>query len=419
MKEPRRGLPASAIRGGMRGVIRKITALVLVLALAPAAQAQIYADVVTTKGDFTIQLNHAAAPKTVANFIGLAEGSRPWINPVSGAVHTNEPYYNGIIFHRVIADFMSQAGSRKGDGSDGPGYVFRDELNNGLTHSGPHVVSMANSGPISNGSQFFITDVATPHLNGKHTVFGAIFSGQTVVDAINNSPTTNERPVTPIVIQSISIRRVGAAADAFDIHAQGLPVITQPKTFVKAIPGGAASVSIAPDLPVTTQFRIFRSTNLSTWTNFGQIYVPKDGETVDVVSGIEVQAPQKAFYHFSAVQYPDDPEFSKTPLASYSLNLGTQTRTYVFNAAGTGGNVTIVPSGGTSSVIPFTLLDKVSSPYRSQLVFDHGAASSPRYLRHTLYADAGTANSFSGRITSDQYIGIWYSWASGTYSASH
>ena len=401
----------------MRGVIRRIAALSLLT--APAAYAQIYADVVTTKGDFTIQLNHTASPKTVANFVGLAEGSRAWIHPASGALHTNEPYYNGVTFHRVIADFMSQTGSKKGDGTDGPGYVFRDELNNGLTHSGPHVVSMANSGPISNGAQFFITDVATPHLDGKHTVFGTISSGQSVVDAINNSATTNERPVTPIVIELITIRRVGAAAAAFDIHAQGLPVVTQPKTSLTAIKGGAANVTVTPDLPSRTQFRVFRSTNLSAWTNLGQLYIPADGEPLDLVQGIETEAPEKAFYQFTAVHYADDPAFSNIALASYSLNLGTQTRTYVFNAAGTGGNVTITPSGATATVIPFSLLDLVSSPYRCQLVIDHGTSASPRYLRHTLYADAGSANSFNGRLHSDQYIGIWYSWATGTYSAAH
>jgi peptidyl-prolyl cis-trans isomerase A (cyclophilin A) len=392
----------------------------LTLALAPAAHAQIYADVATTQGDFTIQLNHTAAPKTVANFIGLAEGSRAWINPVTGAVHTGEPYYNGVIFHRVIADFMSQTGSRKGDGSDGPGYVFQDELNNGLTHSGPHVVSMANSGPISNGSQFFITDVATPHLDGKHTVFGAISSGQSVVDAINNSPTTNDRPDTPVVIQSITIRRVGAAANDFDIHAQGLPVVTRPEATIAASAGGMASVAFVSDLAPRTQFRIFRSTNLAAWSNLGQLYTPQDGEAVDQVDGIETQAPQKAFYQFAAIQYPQDPMFSKPALATYSINLGTQTRTYVFNAAGTGGDVTITPAGGAPTVIPFTLIEGASTPYRSQLVIDHGASSSPRYLRHTLYADAGAAASFSGRMVADYHNGLWWaSFGSGSHTASH
>jgi peptidyl-prolyl cis-trans isomerase A (cyclophilin A) len=410
----------TAFHGGMRRVSPQLFALTL--AFAPVAHAQIFADVVTTKGNFTIQLNHTAAPKAVANFIGLAEGSRVWINPLTGAVHTNEPYYTGVIFHRVIADFMSQTGSRKGDGSDGPGYAFQDELNNGLTHSGPHVVSMANSGPISNGSQFFITDVATPHLNGKHTVFGAISSGQSVVNAINNSPTASEKPVTPIVIQSITIRREGTAANAFDIHAQGLPVVTQPKALIKAIKGGAASALFTPDLAPRTQFRAFRSTNLAAWATLGQLYIPKDGEPVDKVDGIELEAPEKAFYQFAAVSYPQDPVFSNPALASYSLNLGSQTRVYVFNAAGTGGNVTITLGGGSPTVIPFTLRSTGNAPYLSQLVIDHGASSTPRYLRHTLYADTSTASSFSGRMIADQssqHNGPWFTWGSGSYTASH
>jgi len=402
----------------MRRVLPKLSALILVL-VAPAANAQIFADVVTTSGSFTIQLNHTAAPKTVANFVGLAEGSRAWINPVTGAVHTNEPYYNGVTFHRVIADFMSQTGSRKGDGSDGPGYIFRDELNNGLTHSGPHVVSMANSGANTNGSQFFITDVATPHLDGKHTVFGAISSGQSVVDAINNAPTSNDKPVTPIVIQSIAIRRVGAVAIAFDIQAQWLPVVTQPKASITARSGSTADLSLSPELVAGTQFRAFRSSNLSTWANLGQLYVPKDGEPVDEILGIESSAPSKAFYHFATVQYPNDPTFSNTALATYAMTYATQTRSYAFNAAGTGGNVTITPSGGAATVIPFTLLEKSSTPYKCQLVIDHGASASPRYLLHTVHADTGTANSFGGRVVSDQYsIFGWGAWTSGTFSAS-
>src|SRR5690606_30528949 len=103
------------------------------------------------------------APQTVANFIGLAEGSRAWIDPATGAVMNGEPFYDGITFHRVIEGFMNQAGSRNGLGTDGPGYTFRDETDNGLDHSQPYVLSMANSGPNTNGSQFFVTAGAANH----------------------------------------------------------------------------------------------------------------------------------------------------------------------------------------------------------------------------------------------------------------
>ena len=411
------------LRGGMRGMFPKAAALLIALALAPAARAQIFADVSTSLGDFTIELNHAAAPKTVANFIGLAEGSRAWVNPETGAIHTHEPYYEGITFHRVIADFMSQTGSRKGDGSDGPGYVFPDELDNGLTHSGPYVVSMANSGPVSNGSQFFITDAATPHLDGKHTVFGTISGGRDVVDAINNTPVLGEKPVTPVVIQSIAIRREGAGAGAFDIHAQGLPVVTRPEISLAVTAGAAASVTFTPPLAPRTQFRAFRSTDLAAWSNLGQLYIPMDAEPLEEAEGIETQAPGKAFYQFAAVSYPEDPAFSNPALAVYSVDFttaaGAQTRSYVFNAAGTGGEATITEGGGNPVVIPFTLFDQASGPYVSRLVIDHGSSITPRYLRYILYADTGTGNSFGGRLSVDQYNGIWWTtWGSGTHAAS-
>ena len=197
----------------------------LALSLFSSAESDgIYADFSTSMGDFTASLNYAAAPQTVANFIGLAEGSRTWVDEATGAVKIGKPFYNGITFHRVIANFMNQGGSPNGLGNDGPGYSFRDETNNGLLHDTPYKLSMANSGPNTNGSQFFITVEPTPWLNGLHTVFGDVTSGQTVVEAINAVPTTADKPNTPIVIHSVSIRRVGMAAEAFAIDSQGLPI---------------------------------------------------------------------------------------------------------------------------------------------------------------------------------------------------
>jgi peptidyl-prolyl cis-trans isomerase A (cyclophilin A) len=128
----------------------------------------LFADFSTSLGDFTVELDYEAAPMTVANFIGLAEGSRPWVDPRSGRIRENTPFYNGLTFHRVIAGFMNQGGCPLGNGSGRPGYRFRDEVDNGLVHV-PYVISMANSGSHTNGSQFFIT-VGTPsHLDGGGT----------------------------------------------------------------------------------------------------------------------------------------------------------------------------------------------------------------------------------------------------------
>lgn len=140
----------------------------------------LYAEIETDKGIILLQLAQNEAPLTVANFVGLAEGNLTVFDSISH----KKPYYDGIKFHRVISSFMIQGGDPTGTGSGGPGYKFFDEANNGLLHDGPGILSMANAGPATNGSQFFITHLATPHLNGKHTVFGKVLKGQDVVDAI-------------------------------------------------------------------------------------------------------------------------------------------------------------------------------------------------------------------------------------------
>ena len=202
----------------------------LLLFAALPLQAQIFADFDTTLGDFTVELDYTNSPRAVASFITLAEGSRPWIDSTTGAVQTNKPYYEGITFHRVIDGFVIQAGSQNGTGSDGPGYSFPDEVDNGLSFNTPYLLAMANSGPNTNGSQFFIT-VGTPtNLNGVHTIFGSVSAGTSVVDTINDVPTSgnpSNRPLTDVVINTVAIRRVGDEATAFDEFSQVLPVIQE------------------------------------------------------------------------------------------------------------------------------------------------------------------------------------------------
>jgi peptidylprolyl isomerase len=161
-----------------------------------------YAKFVTDKGDITCKLEYEKTPITVANFVGLAEGTKQL---GGGAGKEGVRFYDGLTFHRVIDDFMIQGGCPLGTGTGGPGYTFPDEIDPSLKHSGPGILSMANAGPGTNGSQFFITHVATPHLDGKHTVFGHVVSGQDVVNAIRKGDT----------IKTIEIIRIGADAKAF------------------------------------------------------------------------------------------------------------------------------------------------------------------------------------------------------------
>jgi cyclophilin family peptidyl-prolyl cis-trans isomerase len=205
---------SSVVRGG-----RRILVAVLLSCMgttAPVhAQDGMYARLQTTMGEIRCQLYFEQTPRTVANFISLVEGTRPWVDYTAGRPRT-APFYEGITFHRVVTNFMIQTGSRNGLGTDGPGYTFRDEFVPGLTHSNAGVVSMANSGTNTNGSQFFITVAPTPWLDNVHTVFGRVVSGLDVAVAISGVPAVGNRPVVPVVITNAVIERIGAAAAAFD-----------------------------------------------------------------------------------------------------------------------------------------------------------------------------------------------------------
>jgi len=162
----------------------------------------LFARIITAKGTITVELEFLKTPLTVANFVGLAEGTKDF-KPVKG--RTGSPFYDGLTFHRVIANFMIQGGDPLGNGTGGPGYNFPDEFIPELTFNGPGVLAMANAGPNTNGSQFFITHKATPHLNNKHTIFGHVISGQDVVNAIRNGD----------IIETIKIIRKGDKAKGF------------------------------------------------------------------------------------------------------------------------------------------------------------------------------------------------------------
>jgi peptidyl-prolyl cis-trans isomerase A (cyclophilin A) len=166
-----------------------------------------YANFDTTEGTFRVRLFDAEAPNTVANFVGLAEGTKEWRDPASGE-RRKTPFYNGIVFHRVINGFMIQGGDPLGQGTGGPGYNFADEIHPKARHNRAGILSMANAGPGTNGSQFFITLGATPHLDNRHSVFGEVTSGMDIVRRIGSTPTgRQDRPVKDITIQNITITR--------------------------------------------------------------------------------------------------------------------------------------------------------------------------------------------------------------------
>ena len=309
----------------------------VLLIYTPNSHAQytngIYAEFNTSMGSFTSRLEYVLAPKACANFIGLATGQRSWLDLPSGVVKTN-PFYDGTTFHRVIAGFMNQGGSRNAMGTDGPGYAFIDEFSPSLRHDSFGILSSANSGPDSNGAQYFVTAGATPWLNDVHSVFGKLYGGSNVVYAINRVATgAGDKPLTNVVVQNVVIRRVGTAAQAFDISAQGLPLVTNLNVTLSKV---GTNVSLTFSNRLYADNRLYSSTNLSNWSGAElgiEIVAP-------VTNGItrSAAAPSQ-FFRMAQVQYPSSTLAPKT-LTSRILALnfapGWGTITITFNAIGGG-----------------------------------------------------------------------------------
>ena len=167
-----------------------------------------YAHFTTSEGNFSVRLFDEETPNTVANFTGLADGSKEWTDPRSGR-KVNQPYFNGTVFHRVIDRFMIQGGDPLGQGTGGPGYTFADEFHPKLRHTKAGILSMANRGPNTNGGQFFITLAATPWLDDKHSVFGEVVEVMDVVKKIGGTPTSKpgDRPIKAITVQTVTIEK--------------------------------------------------------------------------------------------------------------------------------------------------------------------------------------------------------------------
>ena len=166
-----------------------------------------FAKFTTSEGDFKVRLFDDKAPNTVANFSGLAEGTKEWTDPKTRQ-KVRRPFYDGLVFHRVIDGFMLQGGCPMGNGMGGPGYQFADEFGPGLRHDRPGLLSMANAGPNTNGSQFFVTLAATPWLDNKHAIFGEVVEGMDVVQKIGKTRTgANDRPAQDIRIEKVAVER--------------------------------------------------------------------------------------------------------------------------------------------------------------------------------------------------------------------
>lgn len=348
--------------------------LVVFPGTARAQSDGLYADFTTSLGSFTCSLDFTNAPKTVANFVGLASGQRAWLEVPTGRV-LKSPFYKGLTFHRVIPGFVIQGGSPNGLGTDGPGYSFVDEFSPLLRHDGFGVLSMANSGPDSNGSQFFVTLGATAWLNDIHSVFGRVVSGSNVVYAIGQvSRNSSDKPLTNVVVQNIAIRAVGVSAQAFSVNAQGLPVVTN---LAARISPAGTNFSVTFSNRLHAENRLYSSTNLINWSG-GSLGFEADSA---FINGVEVaSSASNRFYHLTQVHYPDSRpmpralvgktmvlQFSTDPLVITNVFTNASSGSYsrvLSGSLGTGGITfytwTPAPHRGRLSPIQFSSLVPMS-----------------------------------------------------------
>ena len=305
--------------------LRRVRVLIaaILFSLARQLPAQIHADFtvshgVTPVGTFRARLDYDKAPRTCANFIGLANGTRPWIDVTTGEVRAGVPFYDGLTFHRLIHDFMIQGGSPNGLGTDGPGFSIQDEFHPSLRHNGRYVLSMAKSSlPASGGSQFFITLEDSSMLDDKHSVFGEVTDGRAIFDlfasstlfptdrsyagAPANDPNYSDTPLTPIVIDSVVISGPSLAAFDIDDPALRLPHVVPQPTLAPSRDALAETFSFAFERQAQTEYLIFRSLDLQTWSPRPRI--------------LSVDGPYPYAFTFSGVPYPR--YFIRLPAVDY------------------------------------------------------------------------------------------------------
>ncbi len=372
-----------------RSLIRAgLVLIALLLASGARAQNGIFADFTTSMGNFTCQLDYTNAPKAVANFIGLATGQRSWLDLPTGRVRTNA-FYDGLNFHRVVAGFIIQTGSPNGQGTDGPGYAFPDEFSSALRFSAIGALAMANSGTNSNGSQIFITVAPTPWLNNVHTLFGWLVSGTNVVVAISQVATNaSSQPLTNVVVQHVAIRRVGTAAQAFNITEPALPVVMNAGLRPSANPCELALTF------TNRQFadnRLYSSTNLTGWSPelLGIELASSGTNTI-----YQPEGASENFFRLAQIQYPSS-TFAPKSLAGRTVALtfsgGSGVISIAFDAAG-GGSYTY-SSGSPGTVQSYSWSQE---PYRGFLWPIYFSGLVPMTLR--LDFDANGGGSFTGTV---------------------
>ena len=325
----------------------------LFLGMEKHAQAQlddgIYAVFDMTQGVITAQLHYVEAPMAVANFIGLAEGTRAWRDERDGSVN-EQPFYDGTIVNRIAnlgANLIVQAGTLTGSNSSiGPGFVFKDEFDPTLRHDKFGTLSLANSGKNTNSSQFFFSLGFQGHLDDVHTIFGQLISGTNVLINIANVPLTNGRPTTDVVFNQISIFRVGTDANAFDIHAQNLPIILgAEQTISSVVPG---EIVLDYNTGTNNVFEFWSSIDLVNWNRFSTVYKDSFNDPLDNLFSVTGTS-MLDFLSIGVIKtsYPYtlySPETAvnltvNMPSDNLVINMGSSARTGTITYDGVSGNI--------------------------------------------------------------------------------
>jgi len=357
-----------------------VKAIFLLLAFISPLQAQLYATFQTTKGNVVVQLQYDKVPKTVANFITLANGSRPWVDPLSGKIRTT-PFYNGIKFHRTDSTLViAQAGSPKGDGTDGPGYTIKDEFNGSLTYV-PYVLAMANAGPNTNGSQFFFTgNVSQPSWNNVYSIFGLITdsTSRSVVDAIIAAGPNGT------TINGVTFSRTGTAAIAFNELGQNLPVCSGVAGHLNITRNVASNFILDSPQPAGTVLQLYRGTDLKTWSKINELY-QGTGSAGSATVSIDTASLTSAFYLIPLVTYSD--ALAPASLVNRTLTAGFGSSTMTFHFDSTGNSGTATYSGDSTHPTSFTVYSYAPSAYTATWIFNTTAygylqvTGAPEYVK--------------------------------------
>ena len=386
-------------------------------------QAQLYANFTTNVGNFTVELFYKETPRTVGNFVTLAEGTRRWIDSRTGIVSTTkplQPFYSNIVFHRIINDpnfKIAQVGSKNGQGTDGPGYTFPDEMRESVPLSykfdQPYLLAMANAGFNTNGSQIFFTGNAIPGLEGKHTVFGKVTQGTDVIDAILAQVTGNNviPPPQTITITSVVIQRVGKDATRYRPTSQRLPVVSVPKFKVAAAPTPALTTNrYSFTQPQRSEFRCHASikSDLSEWIGIEPRWLgsPYMMRFYDLQYG---STPITGFRP-ALIRYDSRDVLSLGSFTGQMITMENANGVYVFRIPRTGSaGFTFTPAGVVDPItgavtVPtpitgtITGADIATQPYRGQIRF---VLSNQQVVRMTMAFDSKVKSTIRGRCTSE------------------